>query len=88
MLDTLKNKPVLTPFNEQNTAHLSVLGFTISATRNGERALFTGESNIEITRSGDDQLALVITMPGGREIAAYIPREVLDVDDDWDEVSK
>jgi hypothetical protein len=74
--------PGLTPFDEQDTEALRILGFTVSVTRNSELAvLFMGERKIVIYRQSgpDDQLVLVITMLGGHEIVATIPRETL-----WD----
>jgi hypothetical protein len=54
-------------------------------TRNGELAVVEGKSKIEIWRSSEDRVALVITLPNGREIAAYVPRKILlepiDLDD-------
>ena len=70
---------MLAPFDEQDQEGLRFLGFTISVTRNGERAVVTGEMKVEIYRSGagEDELTLVITLPNGQEIAEAVRREML-----------
>jgi hypothetical protein len=47
---------MLKPFDEQDAETLRLLGFTISVTHDGERAVVEGKSKIEIWRSSEDQV--------------------------------
>jgi hypothetical protein len=51
-------------------------------TRDGELAVLAGSMKIELHRTrGSDQLTLAVTLPGGGEIVAFIPRhEWTDID--------
>jgi hypothetical protein len=64
-------------FDEQDQEALRILGFNFLINRTDDYAALAGEMKIEIHRSGENKLALVITLPNGREIGALVPREIL-----------
>jgi hypothetical protein len=68
---------MLLKFDEQDQKALRILGFSIDNTPNGELAELRGEMKLEIWRSDNDQLALMITLPAGGEITAMIPHSTL-----------
>ena len=68
---------MLLKFDEQDQKALRILGFSIDNTPNGELAELRGEMKLEIWRSDNDQLALMITLPAGGEITAMIPHATL-----------
>jgi len=69
---------MLTQFDEEDQEALRILGFTITIMPGeSEMAALSGDMQVAIQRSGEDQLALVITLPNGREIAALTLRELL-----------
>jgi hypothetical protein len=71
---------MLMPFDEHDQEALRILGFAITVSPlGGELAVLKGKMKIYIKRSGDDRLSLAIRLPGGGEIAAIIPREILRV---------
>jgi hypothetical protein len=55
----------MTLFDEQDREALRLLGFTMSITGNRELAVVQGEMKVLIHTSGDDQFALIITLPNG-----------------------
>jgi hypothetical protein len=65
-------------FEAQDNEALRILGFTIVVDSKTEVAILKGEMTISINRNAQgDRLSIAITLPGGGEIAAMIPRALL-----------
>jgi hypothetical protein len=64
-------------FDAQDEEALRILGFIIAIDSNTEVAILKGEMTISIIRNAQGDFSLAITLPGGREIAAMIPRALL-----------